>query len=184
MPCSFARGIIRCPAVTSVSLFASAISLPAEIAAMEGRIPTIPTIAVTRMSTSEKTAISISPSIPQTTGIFRSAVLNFSWAAAFSSHTATSFGFHLRICFSRSSVLPPHASATTSKSRCSSITESVCVPIDPVDPNTAIFFIMHVPHTFISHTYKSSYIKDAYSKSRPYNKDVRHVTTNKPRESK
>ena len=38
-----------CPAVTKVSLLARAISLPAFIAAIVGRIPNIPTIAVTRI---------------------------------------------------------------------------------------------------------------------------------------
>ena len=46
---SRARGIIRWPAVTSVSLFARAISFPASMAAMVGRIPIIPTMAVTRI---------------------------------------------------------------------------------------------------------------------------------------
>ena len=45
--------MIRCPAVTNVSLFASAISFPASIAAIVGRIPNIPTIAVTRISASD-----------------------------------------------------------------------------------------------------------------------------------
>ena len=49
-PCFLASGMIRCPAVTNVSLFASAIVLPLSIAAMVGRIPIIPTMAVTRIS--------------------------------------------------------------------------------------------------------------------------------------
>ena len=47
---SFTSGMIRCPAVTSVSLFASAISFPASMAAIVGRIPIMPTTAVTRIS--------------------------------------------------------------------------------------------------------------------------------------
>ena len=51
-PYSAASGIIRCPAVTNVSLFARAIVFFAFMAAMVGRIPSIPTIAVTRISDS------------------------------------------------------------------------------------------------------------------------------------
>ena len=47
-----ASGMMMCPAVTSVSLFASAIFLPALIAATVGRIPIMPTIAVTKISLS------------------------------------------------------------------------------------------------------------------------------------
>ena len=49
-PCFFARGMIRCPAVTSVSLLASAMVFPLSMAAMVGRIPIIPTTAVTSTS--------------------------------------------------------------------------------------------------------------------------------------
>ena len=45
------------PAVTSVSLFASAMSLCLLIAAIVGRIPIMPTIAVTRISDSSISAI-------------------------------------------------------------------------------------------------------------------------------
>ena len=64
--CSLARGTIRWPAVTSVSLLARAMSFPDRMAAMVGRIPIIPTTAVTRISYPSMAAISIRPSIPET----------------------------------------------------------------------------------------------------------------------
>ena len=91
-PYSFARGIIICPAVTSVSLLARAISFPARIASMVGRIPIIPTMAVTRMSASGMAAISKRPSIPETTFTSRSATAVFSFSAAFSSQRAAILG--------------------------------------------------------------------------------------------
>ena len=48
--CFFARGMIRCPAVTRVSLLARAMVFPLSIAAIVGRMPIMPTIAVTSIS--------------------------------------------------------------------------------------------------------------------------------------
>ena len=140
-PHSFASGIMICPAVTSVSLFARAISFPALIAAIVGRMPIIPTIAVTRISLSSIVAISRSPSIPETTFTSRSRIRLFSSFAFSSVHIATSFGWNSRICFSRRSTFVPAASPVTSISLFSRITSSVWVPIEPVEPNIAIFFI-------------------------------------------
>ena len=47
-PHFFAKGMMIWPAVTRVSLFASAMSLPLSMAAMVGLMPIMPTIAVTR----------------------------------------------------------------------------------------------------------------------------------------
>ena len=110
-PHSFASGIMICPAVTSVSLFARAISFPALIAAIVGRMPIIPTIAVTRISEDGSVATSRSPSMPQTTFTSRSFTLSFNSFAFSSFHTATSPGWNSRICFSSSSILFPAASA-------------------------------------------------------------------------
>ena len=62
-PYSFASGIMICPAVTRVSLFASAMVFFAFIAAIVGRIPSIPTIAVTTMSHGSMVAHLIKPSM-------------------------------------------------------------------------------------------------------------------------
>ena len=140
-PHSLANGIIICPAVTSVSLFASAISFFALIASIVGRIPIIPTIAVTRISTSGSVEISINPSMPLTTFTSRSLTDSFNSEADFSSQTATAFGANSRICFSKSTILLPAANAATCKSLYSLTTSNVWVPIEPVDPNTAIVFI-------------------------------------------
>ena len=65
-PFSFASFIMIWPAQTKVSLLARAISFFAFMAAMVGRIPSIPTTAVTTISESEYEAACISPSIPVT----------------------------------------------------------------------------------------------------------------------
>ena len=80
--------MIICPAVTSVSLFASAISFPALIASIVGRIPIIPTIAVTTICESFQDAAASNPSIPDKISTSRSAVFIFS-SAAFSSDMST-----------------------------------------------------------------------------------------------
>ena len=131
-----------CPAVTSVSLFAKAISFPALIASIVGRIPIIPTIAVTRISDSGCLATSSSPSIPLTTLTSRSFILSFNSFALSSFQTAASFGLNSLICFSKRSILFPAASAVTSRSPFVLTISNVCVPMDPVDPKIAIFFIV------------------------------------------
>ena len=141
-PCSFASGMIICPAVTSVSLLASAICFPAVIAAIVGRIPIIPTIAVTKISTSGSVDTSISPSIPDTIFTSRSLTLSASSFARSSLQTATTFGANSRICASSRSILFPAASPDTSISLFSLTTSNVCVPMEPVEPKIAIFFIL------------------------------------------
>ena len=85
-PCFFASGIMICPAVTSVSLLASAISLPASIAAIVGRIPIIPTIAVSTTSASGRTEMASRPSMPVSTCTCRSLTRCFKSFAASSDH--------------------------------------------------------------------------------------------------
>jgi hypothetical protein len=133
--------MIICPAVTSVSLFASAISFPALIASIVGRIPIIPTIAVTTICESFQDAAASNPSIPDKISTSRSAVFIFSSAAFSSFHTAAIDGLNSRICFSRSSMLFPAASAVIFISLFVLTISSVWVPIEPVDPKTAILFI-------------------------------------------
>ena len=112
-PTSFASGMMMCPAVTRVSLFASAMSFPAFMAAMVGRMPIIPTMAVTRISASGCTATSNRPSMPLTTFTERSAMFVLSSAAFFSSQTQANVGWNLRICSSSSLMLLPAARAVT-----------------------------------------------------------------------
>ena len=140
-PFCFANGIIICPAVTSVSLFASAISLPASIAAIVGRTPSIPTMAVTKISDSASVATAIKPSMPYKTSIFKSAIRFFSSDAESASPTDTNFGLNSRICFSNKSIFRPQDIDVTIKSPCSLTISKVCVPMEPVEPRIAIFFI-------------------------------------------
>ena len=133
--------MIICPAHTSVSLFASAMSCPASIAATVGLIPIIPTMAVTTISASFKDAASISPSIPDTTFIPVSRSLSESPEAAVSSYMATSFGANSRACFSiRSTLVLAVSAVTQSSSGCLLMISSVWVPMEPVDPITVTFF--------------------------------------------
>ena len=81
-----------CPAVTNVSLLASAMSFPAFIAAIVGRIPIIPTIAVTTTEHCSCVAASNNPSIPAHTFIFVSARRSFNSSAFCSLYTATITG--------------------------------------------------------------------------------------------
>ena len=140
-PYSFASGIIRCPAVTSVSLLASAIVFFARIAATVGRRPIIPTTAVTSISDSGITAAASRPSIPLTICTGRSRTFARSCAASASSQTAASFGRNSRIWRSRRRIFLPAVSAQTLISFCSLTISSVCVPIEPVEPRIAICFI-------------------------------------------
>ena len=91
-PILAASGIMICPAVTSVSLFASAISLPFLIAAIVGRMPIIPTIAVTKICASSISAIASSPSMPGMICTSRSASLVFNSLQSSSRCNETSFG--------------------------------------------------------------------------------------------
>ena len=132
---------MMCPAVTRVSLFARAISFPASMAAIVGLIPIMPTTAVTNTCASGITAISSSPSIPVTTFTGRSATRLRRSAAASSLHIPAINGWNSRICCSICSTLFPAASATTCSSGLFLTTSRVWVPIEPVDPRIAIFFM-------------------------------------------
>ena len=112
-PFSFARGMMRWPAVTNVSLFASAMSFPALMASMVGKIPIIPTIAVTKISTSGRVDTSIKPSIPLTMRTGRSRTAKRSFLAALSSQTAAMRGRNCLICASSRRILLPAARAAT-----------------------------------------------------------------------
>ena len=113
-PFSFAKGIMMWPAVTNVSLFARAMSFPASMAAMVGRMPIIPTTAVTTISADSSVAASIRPSMPLTTLTSRSATAALSsFAFSFSQRQAI-FGLNSLICSSSLLTLLPAARAVTS----------------------------------------------------------------------
>ena len=78
------NGIIICPAVTKVSLFAKAISFFALIASITGRIPIMPTTAATTLFPAVNVAQAINPSIPVTTFVLEPKSC-FSNATAFAS---------------------------------------------------------------------------------------------------
>ena len=140
-PFSAASFIIMCPAVTSVSLFARAISLPALIASIVGTIPIMPTTAVTTISACSIAAAWISPSIPVPYSIpVTSESLALSLASALSSAIETKSGLNSLTCCSKSSTLFPADRATTLISLFFLTTSRVWVPIEPVDPSTDIFF--------------------------------------------
>ena len=79
-------------------------------------------------------------------GIIRSGVLHGRRGGAFRAdggiRSFRRFGLNSLICFSRRSILFPAASAVTSRSPFVLTISNVCVPIDPVDPKIAIFFIV------------------------------------------
>ncbi len=56
--CRRASAVTICPAITSTSLFAMAIALPARAAASDGASPAAPTVATTTTSTAGCAAIS------------------------------------------------------------------------------------------------------------------------------
>ena len=127
--------------MTSVSLFANAIFFFAFITAIVGLIPIIPTIAVTTTSTSSNVEISISPSIPETTLTLRSDIIVLSSFALTSSYTQTILGINSLICSSNKTTLLFADKEITFKSLFFLTISRVCVPIEPVEPNIAIFFI-------------------------------------------
>ena len=75
------------------------------------RIPIIPTIAVTTVSTSGIVTISKSPSIPHSTVTGKSCILCFKSFAASSDHITAFFGINSLTCFSIRSTLFPAAKA-------------------------------------------------------------------------
>ena len=137
--------MIICPAVTSVSLFASAMSFPASMAAMVGRMPSMPTIAVTKTSAFSSQATAINPSMPNSTGMSRSLMRSASSFAFSSVFTAARTGLNSRICRSSRSILSPADNAVTFISCCARTTSSVWVPMEPVEPKIAIYFISLIP---------------------------------------
>ena len=138
MPLSFARRVTICPPVTRVSLFARAIFFFAFIASMVGSKPEMPTTAVTTVFALSIVAASLSPSLPETTLISVSASLIFKSLAFSSLVTHTSLGLNSLACFSSRSILECADIASMLMPLYSRAISSVCVPIEPVEPNTDI----------------------------------------------
>jgi hypothetical protein len=99
-------------------------------------------MAETVMSVSSKAAASTMPSVPDTILRTESPSRCFNDAAAAASDTAARTGLNVRICRSRRSMFLPAARATTRKrsGNCST-TESVDLPMEPVEPSMDIRFI-------------------------------------------
>ena len=133
------------PAVTSTSLLASAISLPARIAAMVGTSPAVPTMAETVMSRFVRGRHLDQPFDARTGCGLSDRRSAFSGSAAAAGlRTETISGLNWRTCFSSSSMLLPAASATTrNRSGNFSTTESVDCPMEPVEPKMEIFFTLY-----------------------------------------
>ena len=132
-PFFFTASHTSLPPVTSVSLFAKAISFLAFAAASVGFKPTIPTTEFTTRSAFSSVAASISPSIPLKTRVFVSFILSLNSLAFSSLKTTASSGLYFLTCSSSSFIFVDAVSAETFKLSLSA-TSSVWVPIEPVDP--------------------------------------------------
>ncbi len=129
-PPTAAASHIRCAAVTIASLVASATACPASSAARVGASPIRPLMAFTttpvgRLATSAGSAITRTPGSASRA------------CASTPASTLTSSGRNSRTCAASNSTLRPAASAVTRQPR-SRATSSVCVPMLPVLPSTAI----------------------------------------------
>ena len=135
--------VISSPATTRVSLFASAISLPAFTAAMVGRNPAKPTIAVNTISISGWVTKFITSSIPAKTLMLLFFNASFTCKYFDSSQITTYFGSNLNACSISNSALAFAVSKNILNNKLFSlITSSACVPTLPVDPNIAMFFTL------------------------------------------
>jgi len=142
-PFAAAFSMTSAPAITSVSLLANATSLPASTAVTVGTSPAAPTMAESTRSFSGRAAISLYPSGPDRIFNSRGSPGSLpSRRAHSSSKTATIRGRNLAICSrSRTTFLPAARAVTRKRSRLQSMTASACVPIEPVEPKMAIFFM-------------------------------------------
>src|SRR5688500_13825192 len=129
-PCARAAAVTSAPAITSTSLFASAMVLPLSIAASTASSASVPDEAQMTISTSGWVATAISPSVPV------------------SEASAVTFAPNASACSRRRSPLDPAARPTTfSLSGCARTTSRVLCPIDPVDPRMARFFMIRAGST-------------------------------------
>ena len=115
------------------------IFLPCSIARNVGTSPTLPKIAVTKISAS-CVATSIKPLSPEVTKTSLNSSFNF--LTSFSCLTETSLGLNSAIIFLNTSMFSPtEIASSVNLSLFKRMTSSVCVPIEPVAPNIDTLFI-------------------------------------------
>ena len=139
--------VISRPAITSVSLLASATARPARIAAIVGSKPAPPTSAETTTSAGTSRVSATRPSAPASSsgrGRGKSAA---SRSTASGSSSAIACGAYFRaMSTSRSTVVPRAATPATENSSGKLDTiSSVRSPIDPVAPSTVMRFMRRSP---------------------------------------
>src|ERR1043165_954259 len=140
-PCLRASLMTISPAMTRISLEATAMSFPARKAARAGCKPAVPTIAISTMSAAGNVASSSSPSVPENTLVAVPSASRSSLALSGSVMEIAS-GRCLRVCSRSSSTLLPAASPSRRIwSGKSSATLMVLVPIEPVLPSKTTFFM-------------------------------------------
>ena len=135
--------VIRRPAITSVSLLASATVRPAWIAAMVGSSPAPPTRAETTMSAFTSRHSVTSPSGPASSSGCGAGRSRASRSRDSTSSSATARGeYFLHMSASRSTFDPRAAKPTTENSSGKLDTRSsVRSPMDPVAPSSVICFM-------------------------------------------
>ncbi len=130
---------MRSPATTSVSLLAKAMSLPARMAATVGARPLYPTVAVTTVSMSSRDMASSMARLPAAVAMPSGASASCSSEYRDSSAMMARAGRTSRACSMSTSTRCPAANTLTVRSPSEARTTSnVCVPIDPVEPSTAM----------------------------------------------
>ena len=136
--CSRAAAVIRAPAITRVSLLASAMGLPAWMAAIVGRSPAPPTSAESTMSEGTSAARVASPSGPRSSSGSGGPSARASRSTAPPSSSATSRGEYLRQRSASRSTFDPRAAspATLNSSGNAETISSVRRPTDPVAPSS------------------------------------------------
>ncbi len=133
--------ITRCPPVTSDSLFASATSFLASMNLIVGTRPAMPTAALTTRSTFAPVHMFIAFAAPETMMVPVPLVLSLRSSSLLLSITAAACGANFLICSASSSTLELHTRASTLALPSSATTSRVWVPMEPVEPYTAILFI-------------------------------------------
>ena len=142
-----AASVTSAPAITSTSLFASAIVFRASIAARTASSPAVPADAQITISTSGWVATASSPSGPATTVVAADPSVDRRRSIPAAVAIAATAGRYRSICSASSEALSPAASAATcSREGCASTTASALRPIDPVEPRIARrFTARHLP---------------------------------------
>jgi hypothetical protein len=140
-PVFSAASITSSPAQTRVSLLAKAIRFFSPMAASVGLSPTIPTTAVTTVSASGSAAASSRAANPPSTLVSVSFSRTAKSRAAASSVITARRGWNFRTCASKRSTLLFAVSAATQRPNCSA-TSRVWRPMEPVDPNIDIVFVI------------------------------------------